>query len=149
MWGSFSSCSKQGLLFTAVLGLLVVVAFLAAAHRPWVCRLQCLWHPVPGVGGLSSCGTQAELLYCMWDHPRPGLELVPPALAGMFLSSVPQGESLYNWFLNRCMSFSQWFYSPLNLCSSRMYNVNPSSLLQKRLCAFSSFIGLPLVWKGF
>ena len=123
--GSFSSCSKLGLLFTVVLGLLIVVAFLAAEHRLWVCRLQDLWHPIPRVCGLSSCGTQAESLYCMWDRPRPGLELVSPALASMFLSSVPQGESLYNWFLNRCMSFSQWFYSPLNLCSSRMYTVNP------------------------
>ena len=123
--GSFSSCSKLGLLFTVVLGLLIVVAFLAAERRLWVCRLQDLWHPIPRVCGLSSCGTQAKSLYCMWDRPRPGLELVSPALASMFLSSVPQGESLYNWFLNRCMSFSQWFYSPLNLCSSRMYTVNP------------------------
>ena len=29
----------------------------------------------------------------MWDPPRPGLEPVSPALAGGFLTTVPQGMS--------------------------------------------------------
>ena len=43
---------------------------------------------------LSSCGAQAQLLRGMWDLPRPGIELVSPALAGGFLTTVPQGKSL-------------------------------------------------------
>ena len=43
---------------------------------------------------LSSCGTWAQLLCGMWDLPRPGLEPVSPALAGGFLTTVPQGKSL-------------------------------------------------------
>ena len=30
----------------------------------------------------------------MWDLPGPGLELGSPALAGGFLTTVPQGKSL-------------------------------------------------------
>ena len=35
--------------------------------------------------GLSSCGSQAQLLRGMWDFPGPGLKPVCPALAGGFL----------------------------------------------------------------
>ena len=34
-----------------------------------------------------------SLLWGMWDLPRPGIELVSPALAGRFLSTVPIGKS--------------------------------------------------------
>ena len=40
--------------------------------------------------GLSSCGAQAELLHCMWDLPRQ--DIVPPALAGGFLTTGPPGK---------------------------------------------------------
>ena len=30
----------------------------------------------------------------MWDLPGPGVELVPPALAGRFLTTAPQGNPL-------------------------------------------------------
>ena len=40
----------------------------------------------------SSCGTRAQLLCGMWDLPRPGLEPMSPALAGGFLTTVPQGK---------------------------------------------------------
>ena len=36
---AFSSCAQQGLLFLAVLGLLITVASLVVEHRLWVCRL--------------------------------------------------------------------------------------------------------------
>ena len=37
--------------------------------------LQYLWHMVSVVVfGLSSCGTQAKLLWGMWDLPGPGIE---------------------------------------------------------------------------
>ena len=41
---------------------------------------------------LSSCGSQAQLLRCMWDLPRPGLEPVSPALAGRFSATAPPGK---------------------------------------------------------
>ena len=44
--------------------------------------------------GLSSCGARAQLLHGMWDLPGPGLEPVPPALAGGFLTTVPAAKSL-------------------------------------------------------
>ena len=41
---------------------------------------------------LSSCGTRAYLLHSVWDPPGPGLELVSPASAGRFLTTVPPGK---------------------------------------------------------
>ena len=38
--------------------------------------------------GLSSCG----ILYSMWGLPRPGIEPVAPALAGICLTAGPPGE---------------------------------------------------------
>ena len=52
--------------------------------------------------GLSSCGTQAQLLHGMWDLPRAGIEPVSPALAGGFLTTAPPGKS-HRYFL--CSSF--------------------------------------------
>ena len=37
--------------------------------------------------GFSSCDSQAQLLYGMWDPPGPGIKLVSPALAGRFLTT--------------------------------------------------------------
>ena len=98
---AFSRCSKQGLPFVAVRGLLIAVASLCCRARAlgtWssvlvACRLsscgsQALEHR------LSSCGTQALSLHGMWDLPRPGLEPMYPALAGGFLTTVPPGKSL-------------------------------------------------------
>ena len=50
----------------------------------------------------SSCGARAQLLHGMWDLPRPGIELVSPALAGRFLTTVPPGKSQslpLNWYV--------------------------------------------------
>ena len=41
---------------------------------------------------LNSCGTQAELLSCMWDLPGWGTESVSPALAGRFFTTEPPGK---------------------------------------------------------
>ena len=76
---AFSSCGKRGPLFIAVRGPLTVVASLVAEHRLQMCRL-------------SSCGSRAQLLRGMWDLPRPGLEPVPPALAGGFSTTEPPGK---------------------------------------------------------
>ena len=81
---AFFSCGKWGPLFIAMRGPLIIVASLVAERR------------------LSNCGSQAQLLCCMWDPPRPGLEPVSPALAGRFSTTAPPGKphgSLLNSFL--------------------------------------------------
>ena len=82
---AFSSCSKRGPLFIAVRGPLTVVASLVAEHR-----LQ--------MRKLSSCGSRAHLPCGMWDHPRPGLKPVSPALAGRFSTTAPPGKPSYVFF---------------------------------------------------
>ena len=76
---AFSSCSERGPLFIAVRGPLTVAASLVAEHRLQTRRL-------------SSCGSRAQLLRGMWDLPRPGLEHVPPALAGRLSTTAPPGK---------------------------------------------------------
>ena len=53
---------------------------------------------------LSSCGAWAQLLYGMWDLPRPGIEPVSPALAGKFSTTAPPGKSNVQVFV--CAQFS-------------------------------------------
>ena len=77
--GAFSSCGKRGPLFIVVRGPLTVAASLVVEHRLQTRRL-------------SSCGSRAQLLRGMWDLPRPGIELVSPALAGRFLTAAPPGK---------------------------------------------------------
>ena len=50
---------------------------------------------------LSSCGAWAYLLCGMWDLPRPGLERMSPALAGGFLTTVPQGSPLHEVLMEK------------------------------------------------
>ena len=76
---AFSSCGKRGPLFIVVHGPLTIVASLVAEHRLQTRRL-------------SSCGSRAQLLRGMWDHLRPGLEPMSPALAGGFSTTVPPGK---------------------------------------------------------
>ena len=84
---AFSSCGERGPLFIAVRGPLTIAASLVAEHR-----LQTHW--------LSSCGSWAQLLSCMWDLPRPGLEPVSPALAGRFSTTAPPGKPWTSTLLN-------------------------------------------------
>ena len=76
---AFSSCGKWGPLFIAVRGPLTIAASLVAEHRLQTRRL-------------SNCGSRARLLRGMWDLPRPGLEPVSPALAGLFSTTAPPGK---------------------------------------------------------
>ena len=76
---AFSSCGERGPLFIAVRGPLTIAASLVAGHRLQTRRL-------------SNCGPRAQLLRGMWDLPRPGLELVPPELAGRFSTTAPPGK---------------------------------------------------------
>ena len=93
---AFSSCGKRGLLFVVVCGLLIAVAC-CGARAPSV-RASVVVARGLSSGSwalehrLSSCGAWAQLLHDMWDLPRPGLEPVSPALAGGFLTTVPQGK---------------------------------------------------------
>ena len=77
----FSSCGKRGPLFIVVRGPLTIAASPVAEHRLQTRRL-------------SSCGSRAQLLCGMWDLPRPGLEPMPPALAGRFSTTAPPGKTL-------------------------------------------------------
>ena len=76
---AFSSCGKRGPLFIAVHGLLTIAASLVVEHRLQTRRL-------------SNCGSRSQLLRDMWDLPRPGLEPVSPALAGIFSTTAPPGK---------------------------------------------------------
>ena len=89
---AFSNCSKWGLLFVVVRGLLTAVVSLVVehglqAHGLQQCGTQALEHR------LSSCGARAWLLRGMWDLPGQGIELVSPALGGRILTTVPPGKS--------------------------------------------------------
>ena len=76
---AFSSCGKWGPLFIAMRGPLTIAVPLVAEHRLQTPRL-------------SNCGSPAQPLHGMWDLPRPGLEPVPPALAGRFSTTVTPGK---------------------------------------------------------
>ena len=87
-----SSCGEQGLLFVAVHGLLSL---------QWLLLLRSTGPRHAGFSScgswalerrLSSCGTRNLLLCGMWDLPGPGIEPVPPALAGGFLTTAPTGK---------------------------------------------------------
>ena len=82
---AFSSCGERGTLFIVVRGPLTIAASLVAEHRLQTCRL-------------SNCGSRAQPLRGTWDLPRPGLELVCPALAGRFTTTAPPGKPTTLYF---------------------------------------------------
>ena len=86
---AFSIRGKWGPLFIAVRGPLFI-----AVHGPFTIAAP----PVAGhrlqTHRLSSCGSRAQLLRGMWDLPRPGLEPMPPALAGRLSTTAPPGKPL-------------------------------------------------------
>ena len=71
--------ASGGPLFIAVRWPLTIAASLVAEHRLQTRRL-------------SNCGSRAQLRCGMWDPPRPGLEPVSPALAGIFSTTAPPGK---------------------------------------------------------
>ena len=76
---ALSSCGERGPLFIAVHGPPTITASPVAEHRLQARRL-------------SSCGARAQLLRGMWDPPKPGLELMSPALAGGLPTTAPPGK---------------------------------------------------------
>ena len=69
-----SLVAEQELLFTAVCRLLPAVASLVVEHG-----LERVGASVAAALGLRICGTWTELLHCMWDMCRPGIEPMSPA----------------------------------------------------------------------
>ena len=109
--------------FVVVRGLLIAVAPLVAGGFS-CCRARALgtWALVVVACGLSSCdvwalerklsscGARAYLLRGMWDLSGPGLEPVSPALAGGFLTTVPPGKSLVDFFFFVVYHFNSLLY---------------------------------------
>ena len=83
----FSSCGEWGLLFVSVHRLLIAVALLVVEHGLWGTQAS-----VAAARGLSSCGTQAQLLRGMWNLPGTGIKPMSPALAGKFQPPDHQGS---------------------------------------------------------
>ena len=67
------------------LGLLGTLASAVASHGLSNCGSQVLV-------GLNSWGTKAQLLFNEWDLPESGIKPISPTLAGIFLSTEPQGK---------------------------------------------------------
>ena len=129
---AFSSCGKWGPLFIAVRGPLTIAASLVAEHR-----LQ--------MRSLSNCGSRAQLLRGMWDLPRPGLELVFPALAGRFSTTAPPGKPL-----NALLKYVESIFSSLWLA---LYITLVGFFFCTKAFIFShsrwlSFLLLVLIWKA-
>ena len=95
----FSSCREQGPLSSRSVG---------ASHCG---GFSCCGAQALGLAGFSSCSSQApehrlnsfgiqpQLLCGMWDLPRPGIELMFPALAGRFFTTeTPEKpENIPSW----------------------------------------------------
>ena len=70
--------------------------FLAALSLHYCVWTFCSWDEqglLSSCAGFSCCSAWAQLTCGMWDLPIPGMEPMPPALAGIFLSPGPPGES--------------------------------------------------------
>ena len=87
--GLFSSCREWGLLFVAVLGLLIVVASLTTEPRLWG-----TWASVAGLQSTDRVVVVRGLSYSvgMWDLPRSGIEPISPVLVGGFFTTEPLGK---------------------------------------------------------
>ena len=105
---TFSSLGERVLLF--------VCAPTARSHCSGFscCRAQArgTWASVILIPGFQSMGSvvngaQSQLLRGLWNLPRPGIELMFPALAGIFLSMVPPGKfnCFFFWIVNYFLMF--------------------------------------------
>ena len=82
--GLFSSCGKRGLFFfTAVCGLLLVMASPVAEHGLYMCSRH---------GDFSSHSTQAYLPCGMWDLSGSEIGSLFPALVDGFVTTGPPGK---------------------------------------------------------
>ena len=83
--------------------------------------------------GLSGCGTWAWTLHGMWNLPRPGIELVSPALAGRFVtvgspekSHVNSFYLLLNLYVRVCFLILCIFETQLNIQFSSVIQLCPT-----------------------
>ena len=91
-WQAFSRCREWGLPF--------VGSWASPCRGFSYCGAQALGGGFSD-GGFSNCSSWAlehRLMCSMWNLPRPGVQPVPPALAGGFLSMVPPGKSQDSFF---------------------------------------------------
>ena len=84
----------------AVLGFYCCVGFSLAAVSGVYSSLQCAGFSLQWLLLLQSMGSivngaQSQLLRGMWNLPRPGIEPMPPALAGRFFTTEPPGKLYY------------------------------------------------------
>ena len=122
--GGFSCCGARALGVWAS----VVVACGLSSYGLWALEHR-----------LSSCGARALLLRGMWDLPGPGLEPVPPALAGGFLTTAPPGKSMSGFFLLsiilKFIRIVAYFNSSFLLPSSiPLYGCSPICFFQHLSC---------------
>ena len=85
-------------LLTAVLLLLRSMGSRACGLRSCGTRAQWLHFSVSRAR-FSSCGARALLFHGMWNHSRPRIEPMSPALAGGFFTTKPPGKPLFLNFL--------------------------------------------------
>ena len=120
----FSSCGEGALLQLRCTGFSLKWLFCFGA---WTrghmgcsgCGLCALEHRLSSWGScalehrLSSWGSWAQVLYSMWNLPRPRMEPISLALAGRFFTTEPPGKplfSLYYFIFNytiRCLLILQ------------------------------------------
>ena len=90
-----------------------------ACFNSWACQAQ--------EHRLSRCGVRASLLQDTWDLPRPGIEPVPPALAGGFFTTEPPGKPL------QCILDP--FPSDRARCKSSQFPFSDSEMICWTFCA--------------
>ena len=96
--------------------------------------------------GLSSCGTQAQLLWDMWDLPGPGIEPVSPASAGRFFTTELSGKprTLFSWthFIIAIRNQSLISLSPCLRLTGLLSGLLGAPYLLNRLSFFDYICGL-------
>ena len=101
---AFSSCSEQELLCCSAQASHCggFSCYRAQASGTWAsgvaaCRLSSYGSRALEYK-LSSCGAWAEVLQDMWNLPRPGIELMSPALAGFLTTGPPRKSNMFFFF---------------------------------------------------
>ena len=78
---------------------------------------------------LTSCGTRAQLPCSMWDLPRPGIELVSPALQGRFLTTGTPGKPRLFKLVNTLKYFLVLISSMVNIYSCNPHKSSLESII--------------------
>ena len=105
----FLQLQRVGLPFTVVRGLPVAVPSRVVEHRLQAHGLRCL----QGAGSVV-LAPGLQLLCGMWNLPGPGIELLLPALSGIFLSAILPRKSGHRVFKRLLENLKQTNKSPLD-----------------------------------